>query len=223
MIASNGNKVFYAASTDAFGNELHAVQLPPQLAAPVQIGNGSVQRSTVNQLVVNFSSAVTITPGAFVVQQRTVSGNSVVLTNVTTQVATSTNSNGTTRATLTFSGPLATSNGNLTDGNYVLTILGANVRQVSDNAAFDGDNDGNAGGDYVLGDEEADNFFALFGDTNGDRLVGVAEFGEFRGSFGKLSSDSGFNALFDYDGDGAVGIADFGQFRSRFGKPKFAW
>lgn len=130
---------------------------------------------------------------------------------------------GTTRATLTFSGPLVRSNGSLADGNYVLTILGASIRRASDNLAFDGDSDGIAGGNYVLGDDETDNFFALYGDTNGDRLVGVSEFGEFRSSFGKVPTDVGFNPLFDFDSNGVVGVSDFGEFRSRFGKPKFAW
>ncbi len=44
QIAFNGNKVFYAASTDTFGKELHAEPGPPRLAAPIQIGNGTVQR-----------------------------------------------------------------------------------------------------------------------------------------------------------------------------------
>ncbi len=71
-----------------------------------------------------------------------------------------------------------------------------------------------------VGAVEADKFFALFGDTNGDNLVGIAEFGQFRSTFGKLSTAVGYNDLFDYDRDGAVGVSDFGQFRSRFGKPK---
>ncbi len=89
----------------------------------------------------------------------------------------------------------------------------------SNNQAYDGNGDGIAGGDYVLGAQQADNFFALFGDTNGDGLVGVTEFGQFRSSFGKQSTDVGYNPLFDFESDGVIGVADFGQFRNRFGKP----
>ncbi len=99
-------------------------------------------------------------------------------------------------------------------------MLSANIRRASDNVAFDGDGDGIAGGNFILGDDEEENFFALFGDTDGDRLVGVTEFGQFRSSFGKASGDPAYNGLFEFDGDNAVGIADFGQFRSRFGQPK---
>ncbi len=83
--------------------------------------------------------------------------------------------------------------------------------------ALDGDSNGLAGGDFVRGTSATDAFFAYFGDTSGDGLVGIAEFGQFRSTFGKLPSDAGYNALFDYDGSG-VGVADFGQFRSRFGQ-----
>ncbi len=185
----------------------------------IQIGSGSAQRSRVQQLVVDFDAAVSIDPGAFQLQHRL--PTSSTLTAVPTQFTTSTTANGGTRATITFSGPLVNSVGSLADGNYLLTVLSANVRRTSDNAAFDGDGDGQPGGNYVLGDDETDNFFALYGDTNGDRLVGVAEFGEFRSTFGRSSSDSAFNSLFDFEGDAVVGVSDFGQFRSRFGKPKF--
>ncbi len=93
------------------------------------------------------------------------------------------------------------------------------MRLRSNHQAYDGNGDGIAGGDYVLGAQQADKFFALFGDTSGDGLVDVTEFGQFRTSFGKQSTDVGYNPLFDFDNDSVVGIADFGQFRNRFGKP----
>ncbi len=75
--------------------------------------------------------------------------------------------------------------------------LCASVRLRSNNLAYDGNSDGIAGGDYVLGAQQADKFFALFGDTSGDGLVDVAEFGQFRTSFGKRSTDVGYNPQFD--------------------------
>lgn len=85
---------------------------------------------------------------------------------------------------------------------------------------MDIDGDGVGGDIRVVGAAEADNFFALYGVTNGDGVVGVAEFGQFRTAFGNLQTDAGYNKLFDYELDGAVGVSDFGQFRARFGKPK---
>ncbi len=83
--------------------------------------------------------------------------------------------------------------------------------------------DGQGGDLYTLGASEADNFFALYGDTNGDGLAGTAEFGQFRSSFGRSVGEAGYDELLDYEGDGFVGITDFGQFRSRFGKPKMTF
>ncbi len=99
-----------------------------------------------------------------------------------------------------------------------LTVDGSKITRSGQQ--LDANGNGQLGSVYTLGAAEADNFFALYGDTNGDGLVSVAEFGEFRGTFGKQAGEAGYNYLFDFDGDGAVGIADFGQFRNRFGKPK---
>ncbi len=108
--------------------------------------------------------------------------------------------------------------GALDDGYYQLVIDGSRIRRGSQ--GLDLNRDGIGGDSQTIGSVEADGFFALYGDTNGDGVVGVAEFGQFRSTFGKLSSDPGYNSLFDYDGDGAVGVSDFGQFRTRFGKPR---
>ncbi len=190
-----------------------------ELGSAVQIGSGAIARSVVRQLVVDFDSDVIVDPGAFLLQKRTVVSNNLVLETVPTIFALSTLPSGATRATIAFSGPQTYTGGSLSDGYYQLTIFGASVRLRSNNLAYDGNGDGVAGGDYVLGAQQADRFFALFGDSGGDGLVGIAEFGQFRSAFGKQSTDVGYNPLFDFDSDGAVGIADFGQFRTRFGKP----
>lgn len=191
-----------------------------EIQQPVQIGDGTSQRSQVKQLVIDFDNDMIVDADAFLVQQRTIVNGVPVFNTVTTQFALSILPSGDTRATLSFSGPLTRSGGALADGYYQLTILGAKVRIRSSGRAFDGDANGVAGGDYVLGAQEADKFFALYGDTNGDGLVGVAEFGQFRSAFGKTSTNAGYNQLFDFENDGSVGVSDFGQFRSRFGKPK---
>lgn len=81
---------------------------------------------------------------------------------------------------------------------------------------LDGDSDGLSGGDFIRGTSAVDSCFAFFGDTDGDALDGVAEFGQFRTTFGKSPAHPGCNIVFDYDGSG-VGVADFGHFCSRFG------
>ncbi len=177
-----------------------------------QLGNGTAQRSRIDQLVVTFQGPVDIDAGAFAILRRGVSGGSV-----TSGFTTSVNGSGDTVATISFSGAFTRAGGALVDGYYQLTIDNTKVRRAGTNLNLDGDNNGLAGGNFVRGTSATDNFFAYYGDTDGDGAVGVAEFGQFRTSFGKLPSDPGYNVLFDFDGAG-VGVADFGQFRSRFGR-----
>ena len=187
-----------------------------EMVGNVVIGTGTAQRSLVNQLVLTFDGIITLDPGAFVVNKRGVGGGAV-----TTNVATTT-SGGQTIVTLTFSGPFTRGASNaLVDGYYDLTADGSKIHSGTQTVDFNGD--GVGGDTYVLGAAEADNFFALYGDTNGDGLVGVAEFGQFRNAFGKTSAQPGYDPLFDYESDNTIGVSDFGQFRSRFGKPKLAF
>ncbi len=211
-------------SQGAFTDQAFTVQVNnlAELGMPVQIGAGSASRSVVRQLVVDFDADVVVDAGAFLLQKRNLVGNNVVLDIVTTSLALSTLPSGATRATLTFSGSQTYTGGSLSDGFYQLTIFGANVRLRSNNQAFDGNGDGIAGGDYVLGAQPADSFFALFGDTNGDGLVASPSSVSSAVPLAKQLGTAGYSPLFDFDSDGAVGVADFGQFRSRFGSPRWS-
>lgn len=177
-----------------------------------QFGDGTVQRSSIGSLVVTFEGQVDIDADAFSVLKRGVGGGLV-----TNSFVTSVNGSGNTVATISFSGSFTRSTGPLVDGYYQLTIDNSKVRRAGTLLRLDGDNDGVPGGNFVRGTSATDNYFAYFGDSNGDGTVGVAEFGQFRSTFGKLPSDPGYNALFDFDG-GGVGVSDFGQFRARFGR-----
>ncbi len=162
-----------------------------------------------------FDSPVILDAGAFVLTKRGAAG---AVTTVATQM---TNGSGQSVVTLSFTGLHTRGLNALSDGYYQLVIDGTKIRRGSQ--TLDLNQDGVGGDSRIFGASEADNFFALFGDTSGDGLVSVAEFGQFRSTFGKLSSDVGYNLLFDYEQDNSVGVSDFGQFRSRFGKPKLAF
>lgn len=187
----------------------------PELIGNVAIGDSSPQRSLIKQLAVTFDSPVILDVGAFALTKRGAAG---VVTTIATQT---TNVSGQSVVTLTFSGLHTRGLGALDDGYYQLVIDGTKIRRGAQ--TLDLNQDGVGGDSRNFGASEADGFFALFGDTNGDGLVGVVEFGQFRTAFGKLSGDVGYNLLFDYEQDNSVGVSDFGQFRSRFGKPKLAF
>jgi autotransporter-associated beta strand protein len=123
--------------------------------------------------------------------------------------------NGHTVATLTFSGN-QTEYGSLLDGNYQLTIHGDKVRDTVSGTLLDGDGDGQPGGDRVFGNQLADAFFRLFGDSDGDRDVDNLDFARFRGSYNKPSSDPAYLRYFDFDADNDVDSADLAAFRLRY-------
>ena len=187
--------------------------LPEMVGGAPVLGDGTAQRSLMQTITVTLDGAVTLSSGAFTVVQRGSSGGAV-----TTTATPVVNGSGQTVVTLTFSGGFTRGAGVLADGYYQLTIDGSKIVRAGQQLDINGDG---VGGDfYVIGTREADNFFSLYGDTDGDGLVGVTEFGQFRSTFGKSVGQVGYNSLFDYEGDAAIGVSDFGQFRTRFGKPK---
>ena len=181
----------------------------PELVGEATVGDGSAQRSSVAQVKLTFDGAIDISPGAFSVIQRGTNNPVALASPVLTQNA------GQTVVTLSFQGAMTRNAGALLDGFYQLTVDGTKISRAG--ATLDVNLDGTGGDSYLLGDQEADKFFAYYGDIDGDGQVGIAEFGQFRAAFGTTVGQAAYNALFDYDG-GGVGIGDFGQFRSRFGK-----
>jgi hypothetical protein len=96
-----------------------------------------------------------------------------------------------------------------------LTINGAAVVGTSGHS-FDGDGDGYGGGNYTFGDDQADKFYALFGDGNGD---GLTDFRDFSQYFLPAFGSSTYREAMDYDGDGFVDFNDFRfGFLPNFGK-----
>ena len=191
----------------------------PELSAAVQIGDGTAQRSRIDRLVVEIDGAVDIDSGAFQVHKRERDAQGgLLLQPVDTAFVVDNLANGHARITLTFSGIYTRASGGLIDGNYQLTIDAGKIRAAGTTVSLDGNGDGSAGGNYLLGTQEVDSFYALYGDNDGGRSVGVADFGRFRSTFGKSLGDVGYDASFDFDNNNAVGVSDFGQFRSRFGK-----
>ncbi len=193
---------------------ISVVDLPELATSAVALGDNTIQRSWLNKLSVTFDGAVTLASGALTVTRRGPDGGVV-----TSAQSPTVNAQGQTVVTLNFSGPFTRgSSGALVDGFYQLTIDGTKISRGGQ--MLDSNGDGQTGDITTIGSSEADKFFALYGDTDGDGIVGVAEFGQFRSTFGKSVGQSGYNEVFEYDGDAIVGVSDFGQFRSRFGKPK---
>lgn len=170
------------------------------------------QRSQVSKVQVTFSGAVDIDPDAFSVVLRGVDDGEVG-----SSFDTTTDDDGNTIATIVFDGTSLLTRGSqnaLVDGNYQLTIDANMVRRAGTMIKLDGDGDGNAGGNYELGEVEADNFFARFGDIDGSRTVAFNEYFALLSAYGMHSSQTGYNARLDFDGDGWIAFEDYLAFRS---------
>jgi hypothetical protein len=159
----------------------------------VVINDGHAQRSMVSSLTVHFDSLVAVESGAF---QLRLTG---MKKPVDVQVALS-EIEGRTVARLTFRGP-AVQHGSLKDGEYTLTILASKIRDAAGHQ-LDGDGDGDAGGNRV------DEFFRLFGDTNGDGDVDWLDAEVLSATFGKRSRDPGYLWYLDFNDNGRVWAED---------------
>jgi fibronectin-binding autotransporter adhesin len=165
------------------------------------------QRSMITSLTVAFSAPVTLAANAFTLeniglftasssfipQNQLVitpsSGSSSVFT-ITFDagaVANGTTVNGVTKRA---GGAAASTTGNsLADGNYRLAI---DATKVSNGG-------GNLTGNNIFGAAAADNFFRLYGDSNGDGRVDSTDTTAIRAAL-----RGAYNAAFDWDGNGSV-------------------
>jgi len=138
-------------------------------------------------------SVVTLGTGAITLKNQA-DGSSVGLTTSVTTV------NGQSVATVTFTGD-GTVGGSLGDGLYTLTV---DASQVTD-----------AAGRHPTANYTA-SVFRLFGDANGDGVVDNADADAFRQTFGTKSADVGYLWYLDYDGNGTIDRAtDAAQFTAR--------
>lgn len=173
-----------------------------------QVGDGSTQRSTVDQLVVRFDGEVNIASGAFSVVQRSDSGGA---TGTTIQTAFTANVvGGKTVVTITFLSGTRNNVGAIDDGNYELTIDHTKITFSGSSIAMQSD--------YAFGDNAADKFFAFFGDSDGDRTVGIADVTLFRKSFRAKLGDSYYDPSLDYDANGILELLDRVKFRENSGQ-----
>lgn len=177
----------------------------------VSINGGDNQRSRVESLNITFDNEVDIAADAFEVNKRGAQGGAVIVA-----FTTSVDLQGRTVANLTFSGAYV-ENGSLMDGTYDLQIDGTKVTSVDDGAGMDANRDGIVGDDYFMGDDAADAFYRLFGDSDGNRAVNLVDFAAFRGAFGTAFGNPNFRHEFDAFQDNNINLVDFAAFRSRFG------
>jgi hypothetical protein len=165
----------------------------------VVINAGSVQRSTVTEITITFDTEVdtSLLATAFSLT-RTTDGVTVGAIAVTTEMSAGRR----TVARLTFTGA-STRAGSLDDGRWTLTVDHSKVR---------------AGAGSEMAADFGLQLHRLFGDSNGDGDVDNGDLLQFRSTFGKTATQSGYASHFDIDQDGDIDNGDLLQFRYRFGQ-----
>ena len=175
-------------------------------AIDLSVNGAQVQRSTVDRVVLTFDGSVEIDSGAFSVIQRSDANGTATSTPVAVNFTCS--KDGDTTVTLEFDSLTRNGSGALEDGNYELTVDGTKIRQAGTDVTL--------GAEFVYGDSIDESFFALYGDSNGDRLVNVVDLLDFRRTFLASTVDTNYNSSFDYNGDGIINVVDLLQFRNNF-------
>jgi hypothetical protein len=166
------------------------------------IGDGTVPRSRIDSLRLEFDQVVSLQPGALTLRRS--NGRCIPLRIGETTVQ------GTTALTLRFRG-CGVRRGALPDGRYTFTLDGSRVTGAS-GAPLDLTGDGQAGDDYVV------HFHSLFGDLNGDGRVDRRDVRLARGSYLNRSGQPGYLSVLDFNGNGVIGDLDAAAFRRHLGR-----
>ncbi|MDV6029538.1 MAG: hypothetical protein F9B45_05410 [Phycisphaera sp. RhM] len=181
--------------------------VPPLGVEQVTVNQGESSRSQVTSLEVFFDSPIDVAslPGAFSLTN--IDSGTVVGTLLTNHSLLA----GKSVVSLTFAGASTIDRGpaanSLADGNYQLRIRSGLLRSSVGARLLD---------DFIFGEQAADVFFRLFGDSDGDRDVDGQDYGRFGLTFLISNSDSAFNPELDSDGDGDVDGQDYGRFGLNF-------
>jgi len=185
--------------------EYFSSETAPTLVSLV-INDGQAQRSSVDRIVLTFDGSVDIDPGAFEIIQRTNGDGTVTATPVSSNFTC--DKGGNTVVTLTFVDSIRNSAGFLEDGNYQLTVDGSKLTRSGTGLTL--------GANVVYGDTADEPFFALYGDSNGDRKLNIFDLLAFRQTYLASAGDANYDSSLDYGADGLVNVFDLLQFRQNY-------
>lgn len=223
--AGNNNLIPNVLTTDQRGGgfariiggtvDIGAIEVPnaPVLTSVVVNGGdafaSAAQRSQVTSLTVTFNEPVVLAPGAFTILNYgldSAPGLAGAAPTILDQSQILVTGSGTTYTIRFGAGPgvvtrhTSTGQGrgnSLVDGNLLLTIDPTKVKELTNIRSLAATN--NFGdGDNEFGDRAVDNFFRLFGDSDGTGVVNSLDTGAFSRAL------TTYNAAVDFNGDGVV-------------------
>ncbi len=199
LLAVDGNYAITYVSADL---TINPVPVAPTFNSATVNGTdlflSSTQRSQLTSLVLNFSAPVIVAPNAFTISNIGLFTAQSPAALGASQIIVS--GSGTLQITLRWGagpGVIARSGtgsrGNsLADGNWQLSIDPTKVTAAAGGLSLTGGTD--------FGAVPTDNFFRLYGDSNGDGIVNGTDSGAMRAALAAPTS----NAAFDWDGNGTT-------------------
>ncbi|MEO1617469.1 MAG: ELWxxDGT repeat protein [Planctomycetota bacterium] len=215
-----GDVLYFAATDASSGRELFQLEQVAPTVEEVIVGGevgapvSEVQRSSLDTVTIVFEGRVDVPASAIqLVQLETNTPVNTLIVDVRFE-------NDQTFVDVTFAaGPLVIERdagsttglrNSLADGNYQLTVLSSQVSSPVSGEAM--------ASDFEFGSDRADEFFRLFGDTDGDRDVDRDDFQAFTLAYRSSQSDPNYLAELDRLGDGTIDGRDLAEFRRRFGR-----
>ena len=189
---------------------------PPQIVSVAINGNDAQdeQRSLVRSLTVHVDQPVLVNDASFQLHQIAFGSGASEPVDVDVQVASDPSG---TEVTLTFAGDsVVPATGSLSDGRYVLRVVASETISAASGLTLDGDVDGQSGGDFIFGADDADRFFRLYGDSDGDGDVDGADLSQIGGRLLRRVGDVDFDESLDADGDGDIDGTDLRRFNQNY-------
>ena len=204
-LGDNGTgRILFTGTSPAEGNELRELVEVPPAVTEVIINEGDPQRSALRTIDVVFNSPVDLSGAVIRIDNLTTGNGFNAAAVVTSQSAD--------RLVARLQIPAsATTGGNLDNGNYQLSINGSSI------TSFGTPLQTNAGNRYVFGADAADNFFQLYGDTNGDRVVSIPDLLDFRMAYASRTGQPSFQPELDANNSGVIDLPDLIAFRNTYG------
>jgi hypothetical protein len=198
-------------------SEPGAAGVAPTIAS-TQVGDGAVQRSSIQSVSVTFNEPVNLATGSFTMYQEVLNSNgsintSATATNVTADISATLSNN---NETVTFavnpnSGIDRNGFGFFTNGIYQLMLNGSAITDQATNSA-NFDNGGSMPVSFansVAADNGTSSYFGvLFGDVNGDGTVNNSDARVFNNGYLTSTGQSNYNISMDFNDDGTINNSD---------------
>jgi hypothetical protein len=170
----------------------------PAAAVPVltgyQIDDGTVQRSMIRKITLNFDQPVAMDAADLVLK---LNGSAVPDVTIELSAAGSL----ATQYVLTFTG-LGTAAGSLKDGRYELVLNGVSISNASGT---------------TMSTSPSFTFNRLFGDVDGNRAVTFNDFLVLQNAFNTTAGGAGFVSGLDFDSNSVIDFDDFLAMQNNFG------